>query len=400
MAVSRAKPGLYADGGNLYLQVSDAGTKSWLFRYAVNGRERYHGLGATHTVSLAEARDAALQCRKWVREGIDPIEHRKRRRQEQLLEQHRNVTFQQVAEAYMAAHAPSWRSARTGRQWRQSLTAYVYPVMGRLPVQEIDTALLLKILRPIWQTKAETASRVRNRIELILDSARAAGHRTGDNPAKLVGHLDKLLPAHSKTKKVTHFAAVPYEDVGRFITELRNVEGNAARALEFVILTAARISEVLGMTWREVDLSAKVWTVSAGRMKSNREHRVPLSAAALAVLARVGRGADNEFVFPSQRGRKLVDTLPARLIKRLGYAATTHGFRSSFRDWAGERTNFPREVAEAALAHVVGDRVEAAYRRGDLFEKRRRLMDAWAEFCGKPVGAGKVVAISAVTKRG
>lgn len=373
ISVKNAKPGLHADGGNLYLQVSDSGAKSWLFRYGKTGRERWMGLGPVHTISLAEARDDATRCRALLLKGIDPIDSRRADRAANEMARHAGTTFRDCAERLIASHESSWRNAKHRAQWRSTLVTYAYPVMGSVAVQAVDTGLVLKVLEPIWQTKSETASRVRGRIEAVLDWAKARGIRTGENPARWKGHLDHLLPARSKIRKVRHHAALPYQQVGKFLQELRQRDGIAAKALEFVVLTASRTGEVLGMRWDEID--GKVWTVPAARMKSGREHRVPLSEQALALLESVDHTDD--LVFPGGRGRPLSDMALAMIHRRMGYEITTHGFRSAFKDWASERTSFPNEVSEAALAHVVGDRVEAAYRRGDLFEKRRRLMDAW-----------------------
>jgi integrase len=399
--------GMYADGGGLYLQVKAGGdgriNKSWLFRYAIpetaisaNGierqKERQMGLGSLDTISLAEAREAAVHCRKLRFQGIDPIAARKAERTKAALEAARAMTFDQCRDAYIAAHRAGWRNVKHASQWTTTLTTYATPVFGKLPVAAIDTALVMKVVEPLWAVKCETASRVRGRIELILDWATVRGFRQGDNPARWRGHLDKLLPARSQVRKVVNHAALPYGEIGPFMADLREREGIAARALEFTILTAARTGEVLGATWSEFDLQARVWTVAEGRMKGGREHRVPLSGAALAVLKQMHELRENSFVFPGARRAMMSNMAMDMLLRRMGRDVTVHGFRSTFKDWASERTNFPNEVSEAALAHVVGDKVEAAYRRGDLFEKRRRLMEAWAEYCTKRL-AGGVVAL-------
>ena len=393
ITVKNAKPGLHPDGGNLYLQVTDSGSKSWTFRFGRGGRERYMGLGPVITVSLAEAREEATRCRALLLKGIDPIESRKAERAQNELAQHQGTTFEECALRLLASHETSW-SDKHRLQWRNSLATYAYPVLGPVAVQSIDTALVLKVLEPIWQEKPETASRVRGRIEAVLDWAKARGIRSGENVARWKGHLDHLLPSHSKVRKVRHHAALPYGEIGAYMRELRERDGIAARALEFIILTAARTGEVVRMRWDEIDLRAKTWVVPEARMKGGREHRVPLSAQAVAVLKALEPGEGPVF---SNRGRPLNDMVLARLHRRMGYAITTHGFRSSFRDWGAERTNFPNEVLEMALAHVVGDKVEAAYRRGDLFEKRRRLMDAWGQFCAT-TATGKVLPIGAAVK--
>lgn len=398
ITVRNARPGMHSDGGNLYLQVSDAGTKSWLFRYGRNGRERYMGLGPVHTVTLAEARADATRCRALLLKGIDPIEARRAERAANELAKHQGVTFRECAEKLITSHEASWRNEKHRRQWRATLEQYAYPVIGSLPAQAIDTALVLKVLEPIWQTRSETAGRLRGRVEAVLDWAKARGLRSGENPARWKGHLDHLLPKRSKLRAVSHLAALPYSDIGAFMQMLRDCEGVAARALEFIVLTVARTGEVRGMRWPEIDFATKVWTVPAARTKSGREHRVPLSERALAVLTVAGPASGDQLVFPNGRGEPLLELAITRVHRRLGYNVTTHGFRSCFKDWASERTSFPNEVSEAALAHVVGDKVEAAYRRGDLFEKRRRLMDAWEQFCARPIAAGAITPIGQRTK--
>jgi integrase len=388
--------GMYADGGGLYLQVKVGAdgriNKSWLFRYAIpetaisaNGierqKERQMGLGSLDTISLAEAREATVHCRKLRVQGIDPIAARDAERTKAALEAARAMTFDQCRDAYIAAHRAGWRNVKHASQWTNTLTTYATPVFGKLPVAAIDTALVMKVVEPIWAVKSETASRVRGRIEVILDWATVRGFRQGDNPARWRGHLDKLLPARSKVRKVVNHAALPYGEIGPFMADLREREGIAARALEFTILTAARTGEVIGARWDEINLKASVWTLPADRMKGSREHRVPLTEAALGVLEAMRQLRQNEFVFPGDRRAMLSNMAMEMLLRRMGRDVTVHGFRSTFRDWAAERTNFPSEVAEAALAHVVGDKVEAAYRRGDLFEKRRKLMGAWASYC-------------------
>jgi len=294
----------------------------------------------------------------------------------------RAMTFSQCAEAYIETHEPAWRSTRHLQQWNESLRMYVGPVIGTLPVQQIDVALVMKVLQPIWQSKTETASRVRQRIEAVLDWATASGFRTGDNPARWRGHLENLLPPTNKIQKVKHLAALPYAQVGAFLAGLRKRGSLAARALEFTVLTATRSGEVLGARWSEVDFEPKVWTVPAERTKGHREHRVPLARRALEILRALPRSGDR--VFPLGRDALWFEAPEG---------ATVHGFRSSFRDWCAEQTNFPREVAEAALGHVVGDSTERAYWRGDVLEKRRKLMEAWAGYCSKAAPAGEVIGI-------
>jgi integrase len=394
VAVANARaPGLYGDGGGLYLQVTATGTKSWLFRYKVAGRGRYMGLGSLAIVSLAEARAAAGECRRLRLQGTDPIDRRNAMRAAACLDAAKAMTFDECRDAYVAAHKASWRNAKHQAQWVSTLDTYAGPVLGKLPVQSIDVALVMKVLEPIWSTKPETASRLRGRIERILDWARARGFRSGENPAHWRGHLDHLLPARSKVRNIRHHAALPFDDIAVFMTDLREMDGIAARALEFVILTAARTGEALGAAWNEIDFRTSTWTIPAHRMKGYREHRVPLSDDAIRVLEQMQAMRSGEFVFPGHRlGKPLSNMALLMMLRRMGRGdVTTHGFRSSFRTWAAERTGFPREVVEAALAHVVGNKVEAAYQRGDLFDKRCQLMDAWARYCAAPASTGDTV---------
>lgn len=389
--------GYYPDGGGLYLQISAAGTKSWIFRFMLAGRAREMGLGPLNTVSLAEARAEAERCRKLARDAIDPIEARAAERAKRLAEMARTMTFKQCAEAYIRAHEAGWKNAKHAAQWTSTMETYAYPVLGKLPVGSVDTALVMKVLEPIWTEKTETASRVRGRMESILGWATVSGFRSGDNPARWKGHLQNLLPARSKVQKVEHHAALPYDQMGAFMVALRAQEGIGARGLEFCILTATRTIETIGARWDEFDIAKRVWTIPGDRMKAGLEHRVPLSDAAMAVLTAMGAIRVNEFVFPGAgKERPLSNMAFLQLLKRMKRSdLTAHGFRSTFRDWAAERTNFPNEVAEKALAHVVKNKVEAAYRRGDLLEKRVPMMKAWADFCAKvpAASAGNVVAI-------
>jgi integrase len=394
LSVSRAKTrGYLADGGGLYLQVSGSGAKSWVFRYRKEGRLREMGLGGVQTLGLADARRRANECRKLRLDGHDPIDDRKAGQLQAKLEAARAMTFRQCAEAYIAAHRASWKNDKHAAQWPSTLTTYAYPVFGELPVHKVDVEHVLKAVEPIWHTKTETASRLRQRIEAVLDWATARRHRQGDNPARWRGHLDQVLPARAKVQKVRHHAALPYAEIGGFMAKLREQEGMAASALEFLMLTATRTGEVVGAAWEEFDLDAAVWMIPPDRMKAGKEHRVPLSKPALAILKRLKKSQSGKFVFPGGKaGKPLSNMALLALLERMDRAdLTVHGFRSTFRDWAAERTNFPREVAEHALAHSLKDKVEAAYRRGDLFEKRRRLMDEWAKFCAQPSPAGKVL---------
>jgi integrase len=384
LAVSRAKKrGYLSDGGGLYLQVGPNGSKSWVFRFRDGARLKEMGLGSTHTLTLAEAREAALVCRKQRLAGLDPITARHQARAAAQLEAAKTLTFEQCAEAFIEGHRASWQNAKHAAQWGSTLKTYAYPVFGSLPVAAIDTPLVLRALEPIWKTKTETASRLRQRIEAILDWARVRGYREGENPARLKGHLDHTLPARAKVAKVVHHAALPYDEIGPFMMKLRDQPGISAMALEFAILTAARTGEVLRATWDEFDLGGKMWTVPAARMKAGKEHRVPLSDPAADILQKLEAMKSGPFVFPGGKAGKPLSSMAMLMtLRRMERGdLTAHGFRSTFRDWAAEQTNFPGEVAEMALAHSVSDAVEAAYRRGDLFEKRRKLMEAWASFC-------------------
>ena len=390
---------MHADGGGLYLQVTASGAKSWIYRFSLNRRTREMGLGPLHTISLSDARAKAADCRRLRLAGVDPIEARKEGVTKARLEAARAISFKDATEAYIEMHRVGWRNVKHASQWSTTLETYVYPVLGSLPVQGVDVALVMKVLEPIWTTKTETASRVRGRIESVLDWASARGCRLGENPARWRGHLENLLPKRSKVRTIRHHAAMPYEAVGEFMASLQGQDGIAARALEFLVLTACRTGEVVGARWKEFDLDAAVWTVPAERIKAGKEHRVPLSARALSIVGdmQAARDSEDAFVFPGGKRGKALSNMALRLIlKRMGRSdLTVHGFRSSFRDWAAERTNYSREVAEMALAHAISDKVDAAYRRGDLFEKRRRLMDEWARYCGATKAAGKVVPMRA-----
>lgn len=377
--------GMYADGGGLYLRVTNKGTKNWVLRYMLAGRPRWMGLGPVSLFGLQEARAKALDARRQRHGGVDPIEARKAARQQARLDAAKAITFKECAEKYIEAHKARWKNAKHATQWPSTLKTYAYPVIGSLPVQTIDTALVTKIIEPIWSKKLETANRLRGRIEAVLDWAKVRDYRQGENPARWRGHLDKLLPAPSEVRRVEHHAALPYAETGGFISALRQQEGIAARALEFAILTAARTGEVIGATWGEIDLGQKVWTIPAERMKAGKEHGVPLSARAVKVLMDIKpeQATPSAFIFQGRKsGTPLSNMAFLMLLRRMERDdLTAHGFRSTFRDWTSERTNYPGEVAEMALAHTVSDKVEAAYRRGDLFEKRRRLMETWATFC-------------------
>jgi integrase len=396
LTISRTlKKGLYGDGGGLWLQVSPSGSKSWLFRYMKDGKAHALGLGPFPDVSLIEARVKATEHRKMLIAGLDPLQVKRDHKVTQALDAAKTMVFSACAAAYISSHEKSWRNAKHRTQWRATLAAYVDPVLGNLPVQAIDTALVMRVLEPIWAEKTETASRVRGRIESVLDWATARGYRTGENPARWRGHLDHLLPKKAKLRRAAHHPALPYTQIPQFMAELRAQDGIAARALEFAILTAVRTGEVRGCLWRDIDAQGKVWTVPADRMKAGREHRVPLCDRAIEILQEM-KVLGGDIVFPgTRRGKPFNDSALRVMLDRKGRGdVTPHGFRSSFRDWAAERTAFPREVAEMALAHTVGDQVERAYRRGDLFEKRRRLMDEWSRFCASPPSSGEVMPIA------
>jgi integrase len=375
--------GVYADGGGLYLQITRTGAKSWLYRFMLNGQARAMGLGATHIVSLKEAREAALECRKIVAGGIDPIESRRAERAEQAASTAKVMTFRQCAEQYIADHQSGWKNPKHGSQWQNTLVSYVYPVFGDLPVEEVDTNLVIKAVKPIWETKTETASRVRGRIESVLNWAKARNLRDGENPAQWKGHLNNLLPAKSKVQKVEHFSALDYQDIGQFMEELRKQQNVSSLGLQLLILTAARTGEVRGAKWSELDLANKLWTIPAERTKTSTEHRVPLSPSAINILMEVEKLKDSDFVFPGGKPRTpLSDGAFIQLLKRMDRKGiTAHGFRSSFRDWVAEQTAYPRDVAEMALGHATPNKVEAAYLRTDFFDKRRRLMDDWDTYC-------------------
>jgi integrase len=369
--VETAKPGNYGDGG------APTGAKKWVLRFLWQGRAREMGLGSYPEVGLAEARERAMAGRRLARSGVDPIAERKQER--------RVPTFGELADEVVIQQSKGFRNEKHKAQWAMTLREYAAPLRS-MSIDAITTEDILAVLKPVWSTKAETASRLRGRIERVINAAKAKGLRSGENPAAWRGHLENLLPKQSKLSR-GHHAAMPYADVPAFVAELRNREAVAALGLEFAILTAARSGEVLGAQWSEIDLEAGVWTIPAKRMKAGREHRVPLSEPALAIVEKVRGARMSDFIFPGQRaGRPLSVMALEMVLRRMGQHVTVHGFRSSFRDWTGNETHFPREVAEHALAHVIGDKAEQAYRRSDALEKRRKLMDAWAAYC-EPSGA-------------
>lgn len=382
------EPGRYRDERGLYLQVMSSTNRSWLLRFERNGRERWMGLGSAKTFTLEEARERAREARKLLADGIDPLEAKRASKAARVLASAKVLTFRQAAERYFEDHSRKWSNAKHRAQFTSTLEAYVYPHVGDLPVATLDTSLVLKVLEAknggterFWTALPETASRVRRRMEWVLDWAAVRGYRTGDNPARWRGHMDQVLPATTEFRHTKHHASLPYADAPKFMAELALREGMGARALEFTILTAARTGEVIGAKWDEIDLKANTWIVPKDRMKAGREHRVPLSLAASALLEKLPK--EGVFIFPG--GRKdapisnMAMTTVLRRMERAGI--TVHGFRSTFRDWAAETTGYPNHVVEMALAHVIANKVEAAYRRGDLFEKRRRLMAEWARYC-------------------
>ena len=385
--------GLIADGGGLYLQISKSGAKSWLYKFMLNGRSREMGLGSLKAISLADVREKAALCRAALTDGIDPIEARKSDRNRGSVADQKSITFADAADAYIATHESGWKNAKHATQWQNTLAVDAYPVAGRLLVSDIDTEVVMRILRPIWALKPETAGRLRARIERILDWATVSGFREGQNPAQWRGHLENLLPAKSRIHSVKHHPAMPYQEIGGFILQLRGQDGVAAQALEFLIYTAARTSEVRGALWTEFDLDLGIWTIPGPRTKVGKEHRIPLPERSLQIVKGFHRNATGDFVFPGGKSRKgLSDMALLSVLRRLEIKETVHGFRSSFRDWAADQTQFPREVAEQALAHAIGNKVEAAYLRSDLFEKRRYLMNLWATYLDTP--KGKVIAFN------
>jgi integrase len=386
-----ATPGMHAVGGvsGLYLQVLDSGARSWVLRATIAGKRRDMGLGGFPDVPLAMARDKAREARLQIDRGIDPIEARREAKSAQRATSEAARTFKQCAVSYIEAKEAEWRNPKHRQQWANTLEQYAYPVIGDMLVRDVDLPHVLKILEPIWRTKTETAKRLRGRLEVILDWARVRRYRTGENPARWRGHLETLLASPGKVAKVEHHEAVSIDELPAFLQVLREKPGLGSRALEFLILTAARSGEVRGARWSEINLEAGEWRVPPERMKAGKEHRVPLSAPAVKLLQALPRVEGNDLVFPSARsGRPLSDMTLTKVMRDMDLEAVPHGFRSTFRDWASERTNYPREVAEMALAHAIGDKVEAAYRRGELLEKRRRMMADWARYCEQPAAKG------------
>ncbi len=396
---------VYHDGGGLWLQVSAAGARSWIFRYRATPAEgaapkqRELGLGSLKDVTLAEARGRAAICRRLVREGVDVIERKRGTAGARAAEAAAQITFERACEKYIAAHKAGWRSPKHEPQLKAALKRYVYPIIGKLPVSSIATPHIMNVMEQaddggdsLWVAKGETADRLRRSIKAVLDWARVRGYRDGENPARWDGHLQYQLPRQSKVSKVEHHAALPYADMFDFWSSLCARGGVSTECLKFVILTAARSGEALGARWSEIDISNKLWTVPAGRMKSGKEHRVPLSDAAVKILQDLEplKQDAESFVFPGQkRGAPLSSMALLMLLRKMKREdITAHGFRSTFRDWAAETTSYANEVVEMALAHSVGSKVEAAYRRGDMFERRRKLMDDWAAWCATQPNGG------------
>lgn len=395
--VRRLRSGVHAVGGvsGLLMNVKPSGARSWILRTTKGGRRCDIGLGGFPDVTLANARERAREAKDMIRRGIDPVEHRRAAQDALRANQAKNITFDQAAQRFLASKTREFRNPKHAAQWQSTLDMYASPVIGKLPVDRVELAHIVKILEPIWMEKTETATRLRGRIESVLAWATVSGFRQGDNPARWKGNLDAILPKPGKLKKVVHHKAVAVEDAPEFMAALHKREGIAARALEFLILTAARSGEVRGATWDEIDLHAKTWTVPAERMKARREHVVPLCGDAVRLLKALPRFEESPYVFPAVRGGMLSDAALAAVMKRMGVDATPHGFRSTFRDWCAEHTNYPREVAEKALAHQIPNPVERAYRRGDLMTKRSRLMGEWAKYLNTPTTRAAVVPMRA-----
>jgi integrase len=382
--------GYHRCGPGLYLQVAKGGTKSWLFRFTspVTSKQREMGLGSLNIISLAQARNLALECRRQLLEGLDPLAEQRTNKQARQLQQARTITFKDAAEQCIVSKIPEWKSKKHAQQWSNTLTTYAYPVIGNLPLSEIDTDLILKVIEPIWVSKAETASRVRQRIETVLDWARARQYVAGENPARLRNHLDKILAKTAKIKRVKHHPAVPYEQINDFVSLLRKRSGSSSLALEFMILNAARTGEVIGAMWAEINLTTMVWTVPAERMKAGKEHRVPLCDRALEILNSIKSNRNpDEPVFPGWKaGTGLSNGAILALMRKMQFGNyTPHGFRSTFRDWCADRAHtFQNETVELALAHSIKNQAEAAYRRGDQLERRRELMESWRKYIELP----------------
>ena len=392
-----SKPGAYPDGDGLYLQIRSSGAKDWFYRYQLGDKGKKKGLGPYPTISLEKAREDAHECRILRKNGIDPIEHQKAKESQKALAESKSITFKDCALAYIEAHKRGWKNKKHLSQWENTLSTYTYPVIGKIAVQDVDIDLIMKILEPIWFEKTETASRVRQRIENVLDWATVRKYRQGDNPALWRGRLDKLLPQRNKVQKPKHFAAMDYRELPLYFKSIRQKDTLTSKALAFTILTVTRTSEARGATRKEIDDKAKSWIIPENRMKTEREHRIPLSVEALKILQEMEpfKRHTDDLIFPGlAQAKPISDASLLKLVKQTHPTLTVHGFRSSFRDWCAEQTNYPREVAEAALAHVIKDKTEAAYQRGDMFEKRRKLMDSWADYCLNDKNMADVVPIN------
>lgn len=385
-----SKPGRHTVGiiPGLMLVVKDSGSKSWILRTMVGSKRRNIGLGGYPEVTLAKAREKARQMKEDIRKGIDPVEQRKAVKMALRASQNGRMTFAEAAQKCHEKKVPEFKNQKHAKQWIRSVERYAFPVIGNMAVEDVELSHILNILEPIWSEKTETATRLRQRLEQILNWAKISGYRKGDNAAAWKGHLDAILPAPTKIKKVNHMRALPWKEVNPFMVELRKREGMAARCLEFVIFTACRSGEVRFAVWDEIDLESRIWTIPGERMKAGKEHRVPITSDAVTLLENLPRFEDSNYVFAAPRGGPLSDMALSAVCRRMAVNAVPHGFRSTFRDWAAETTNFPREVAEQALAHTLSSAVEAAYRRGDLFNKRVKLMEGWTDFINRPVAAG------------
>ena len=393
------QPGLHFVGGvpGLALQVTATGARSWILRTTIAGKRRDMGLGSFPAVSLASARETARNARAKINNGHDPIAEGRAVRSALAESRASAVSFERAATFYVEAHEAAWRGAKHAAQWRTVMEAYTYPVIGALNVEAVRLPHVMQVLEPIWRTKTQTASRLRGRIESVLDWAAARGYRQGPNPAQWRGLLDKLLPAPARVAKPDHHAALPVSEIGAFMQLVREQPGVGARALEFPVLTSVRSGEALRASWAEIDFDAAVWTIPAQRMKAGREHRVPLSAACIELLRKLEEIRLSGWVFSGRLvGRPLETNACFSVLRRMGRGdITVHGFRSTFRDWCAELTDYPNEVAEMALAHTLSNKVEAAYRRGDLIDKRRQMMEDWASFCAKPQSKATGIAIKA-----
>jgi integrase len=388
------KVGYHADGDNLYMQVTSSNAKSWIFRFSFDGKRREMGIGPYPEITLEKARESAIELRRLVKAGIDPIEQRKADQAAKRAERNNAVTFAYCAKQYIESHRHGWKNVKHAQQWENTLEQYAYPVIGETIIKDVDTALIMRILQSIWLTKNETAGRLRGRLENILDWAAVQGFRAVENPARWKGHLDNLLASPGKVQKRNHFKALSYSEINALILALRANGSVSAKALEFLILTAARTGEIIGAKWDEIDFDNQLWIVPADRMKAGREHRIPLSSRAFEIVKQMQALKTNDAIFPGRsKGGFLSNAAMDKLLQQtLGIDATVHGMRSTFRDWASERTAYPPEVCEMALAHTIRNQAEAAYRRGDLIEKRRNLMEDWLKFCNTATDAsGEVI---------